>query len=131
MADLETKATDIQEKFELYLVSLTFTILALSIQTASFGKYPTADVVEILGWVVFLISGVTGLIRLQYVPVVLRYYAAKETGNAVDENDLEKVEKKIASRIYIWLFVAGLVMIVLSRSAPVLSKAMEFLCNAI
>ncbi len=131
MADLEAKAMDIQEKFELYLVSLTFTLLALSVQTVSFGNHPTADVIEILGWVVLLISGVIGLFRLQYVPVVLRYYAARKAGKEVDENDLEKIERKIASRIYIWLFVAGLIMIILSRSAPVLIMAIELLCNTI
>ena len=43
MLDIEAKAIDIQEKFELYLVSLTFTVLALSVQTASFGTHPVAD----------------------------------------------------------------------------------------
>lgn len=131
MANLEAKAMDIQEKFELYLVSLTFTLLALSVQTASFGKYPTADVLEILGWALLLISGIIGIFRLQYVPVVLRYYAAKEADHEVDENDLASIEKKIASRLYIWLFVSGLIILIFSRSAPVVSEAMEFLCNAI
>lgn len=127
MDELEVKAMNIQEKFELYLISLIFTLLALSVQTASFGKYPKADVIELLGWVLLLVSGIIGVLRLQLVPVVLRYYAAKETGVKIDEEDLKKVENKVGSGTYIWLFVTGIVMIVLSRSAPVMSKVTEFL----
>ena len=58
-----------QEKFEFYLISLVFTLLALSIQTSEFGKSNVADVFELLGWLLLLISGVFGLWRLEYLPV--------------------------------------------------------------
>lgn len=131
MPDIEAKAMDIQEKFELYLVSLTFTVLALSVQTASFGINPVGDAFELLGWVLMLISGITGLLRLELVPVVLRYYAAKEQQKDVDEEDLAKVENKISSRKSMWLFISGLIFIILARSISPLSQAISFICQAI
>lgn len=131
MNDIEKKAMDIQEKFELYLVSLTFTFLALSVQTASFGTHSTGDALELIGWILLFISGITGIFRLALVPVVLRYYAAKELGENVDEEDLTKVEAKISSRKSLWLFVAGLAVIILARSAPPLAQAIKFLCQQI
>lgn len=73
-ANLEN-ATRIQEKFEFYVVALTFTILGLSIQTATFGVNIFADVSELIGWVLLFISGLFGLWRLEWVPVVIKNYA--------------------------------------------------------
>ncbi len=58
-----------QEKFEFYVISLVFTLLALSIQTAKFGGFVVADTLELLGWLCLLISGIAGLWRLEYIPV--------------------------------------------------------------
>ncbi len=58
-----------QEKFEFYVISLVFTLLAISIQTAKFGNSGVADFMELLGWLAFLVSGVFGLWRLEYLPV--------------------------------------------------------------
>ena len=62
-------AHNTQEKFEFYLISLVFTLLALSIQTAKLGAFIFSDVMELIGWFSLLISGVAGLWRLEYVPV--------------------------------------------------------------
>lgn len=59
----------LQEKFELYLLALVFTVLGLAIQTASFGRYDLADCFELLAWILLLISGIAGLSRLEWVPV--------------------------------------------------------------
>lgn len=58
-----------QEKFEFYLISLVFTLLALSIQSATFGVSNVADCIELLGWVCLLVSGIAGLWRLEYLSV--------------------------------------------------------------
>lgn len=58
-----------QEKFEFYIISLVFTLLALSIQTAKFGSSVTADIFELSGWVALLISGISGLWRMEFIPV--------------------------------------------------------------
>lgn len=55
-----------QEKFEFYIISLIFTLLALSIQTSTFGISEIADIFELLGWALLLIAGIFGLWRMEY-----------------------------------------------------------------
>ena len=56
-------AIEHQIKFEFYLLALTFSILGLSIQTAEFGTYLSADLLELAGWLGLFLSGVVGLLR--------------------------------------------------------------------
>jgi NhaP-type Na+/H+ or K+/H+ antiporter len=65
----------LQEKLELYLLGLAFTLLGLSIQTAKFAGPPPQRIAELVGWVLMLISGVVGILRLRWVPVLLRHGA--------------------------------------------------------
>ena len=67
-----------QEKFEFYLPSLAFTLLALSIQTANFGTAITANVLELAGWLSFIVSGIAGLWRMEWVPVIRIKLAQKQ-----------------------------------------------------
>jgi NhaP-type Na+/H+ or K+/H+ antiporter len=59
-------AQGVQEKFEFYFLSLIFTILALTIQTAKFGRSGAEDVLELSGWVCLLIAGVVGLWKMEW-----------------------------------------------------------------
>src|ERR1700675_3517520 len=65
------QAASTSEKFELYTISLVFTLLALSVQTAKFGDSYIADSSELLGWVTLLISGIFGLWRMELKPMAL------------------------------------------------------------
>jgi hypothetical protein len=65
-----------KEKLELYMISLCFAVLAVSVQTAQFGRGAIPDWAELLGWVVLLVSGLVGLWRMEYVPVTLQNFAA-------------------------------------------------------
>lgn len=58
----------VQEKFEFYLLSLTFVILGLSIQTASFGSSMVSDGFELAAWILLLVSGLIGLSRMEWFP---------------------------------------------------------------
>lgn len=58
-----------QEKFEFYVISLVFTLLALSIQTAEFGNSTFSNFFELSGWLCLLVSGFAGLWRMEFVPV--------------------------------------------------------------
>jgi len=62
----------LQEKFELYLLGLIFTLLGLAVQTAKFGTSQTTDILELLGWLSLLISGLVGLSRLEWLPVAYK-----------------------------------------------------------
>lgn len=57
-----------QERFEFYLVALTFTLLGLAAQTAPFGQLAVADLAELVAWGALLFSGLTGLARLEGIP---------------------------------------------------------------
>ena len=60
----------LQEKFEVYLLGLTFTVLALAVQTAKFDNVNiVAACLELASWVVLLISGLVGLWRMEWIPV--------------------------------------------------------------
>jgi len=59
-----------EEKFDFYVISLVFTLLALSIQSAEFGSSSVAGALELTGWLLLLVSGVVGLWRLEYLPVI-------------------------------------------------------------
>lgn len=62
-------AQRIQERFEFYIIALCFTLLALSIQTASFGIWIISDVLELSGWLSLTVSGIAGLWRIEWLPV--------------------------------------------------------------
>ncbi len=68
-------ATKVQQKFEFYFIALIFTLLGLSVQTGTFGHGVYADLLEILGWLSFLLSGLFGLSRLEWVPITYTYYS--------------------------------------------------------
>lgn len=63
-------AQQTQERFYFYMTALVFTVLGLSIQTGSFGKSHISDSFEILSWILFLLSGLAALYRLELVPNV-------------------------------------------------------------
>ena len=78
--DPNTKiAQEIQQKFEFYLLALTFTFLGFSVQTGEFGESSFAAGAEVLGWIGLLVSGVVGFWRLEWVPVNYNIHAELDT----------------------------------------------------
>jgi len=67
---------------------LIFTILGLAIQTAKLGTSRVADSLEILGWLSLAFSGLSGLSRLEWVPVALK------TGSQLQ--DIRKERQQLA-----------------------------------
>jgi len=67
-----------QEKFEFYLLSLVFTLLALSVQSAKFGSSTLVDTLELSGWVSLLISGIAGLWHMESSPIIRVKMAQKQ-----------------------------------------------------
>jgi len=63
-------AQQTEEKFYFYMTALVFTLLGLSIQTASFGNSIAANLFELSGWLFLLLSGLAALFRLELVPNV-------------------------------------------------------------
>jgi len=66
-----------QQAFDLYFLGLTFTVLALSIQTASFGEYASLDSLELLAWLLLLLSGLSGIHRGLWKPNLFNCFSMK------------------------------------------------------
>jgi hypothetical protein len=88
-------AIEMQGKFELYMLGLIFTVLGLSIQTAKFGNSTAADMLELLGWLSLFVSGVTGLLRGEWIPVLYRIGGKIES----TERRIAEIEQALAQGI--------------------------------
>ena len=85
-------ANQSQEKFQFYAVSLVFTILGLSIQTANFDGHIVARICELLSWLMLLISGLSGLSHLEWNPVIHVQMVRKDELEAT-ESQLQDIEQ--------------------------------------
>lgn len=63
-----------QQKFDFYFLALVFTVLGLSIETSAFSS-TLQSAIEITGWAFFLISGLAGLSRMEWIPGLYASYA--------------------------------------------------------
>lgn len=106
-------AQQTQEKFHFYITALVFTLLGLSIQTASFGNSDVANLLELSGWAALLISGLTALYRLELIPnlyesaaglnklksqkssVLQSKKAGQEEVFIIEENKSEKIDEYV------------------------------------
>lgn len=93
-------AQQTQEKFEFYLLSLVFTLLALSIQSAKFGAAVPADAMELVGWLLFIVSGVAGLWRMEWVPVI-RVKLAQKRDFESEINQLKELQLQGQTEIHV------------------------------
>jgi energy-coupling factor transporter transmembrane protein EcfT len=66
-----------QEKFQFYLLSLVFTLLALSVQTAKLGTSTISDYFELAGWGFLIASGIAGLWYMETSPTLRMKMALK------------------------------------------------------
>jgi hypothetical protein len=73
MSNLEA-AQDVHHKFEFYIVALAFTTAAFATQTGRFSGVVIGDAIKVLSWVFLVLSGVLGLMRLEYFPVAYRVH---------------------------------------------------------
>jgi hypothetical protein len=142
-----------QQKFEFYLLALVFTILGLSIQTAKLTSC-YQGIIELAAWASFLLSGLAGLSRMEWIPVSYQHYSKltkeksfsrdaqagrsvlHESGQPMSAQEVaefiklaeDKIEErtkimeridsrdKIKYTLHKWLFVAGLVLLIMSRA---------------
>ena len=125
--DLE-KSQEVHFKFEFYLVALTFTIAAAAIQTGKFGGYFSLDFFEGAAWVALVVSGLTGLWRLEYFAPMLGAHWNLVSG-AVPQPEAESQKAALeasnrrkykAQRL---LFVAGIVSLLLARLLSAIHNA--------
>jgi hypothetical protein len=77
-----TIARNLSEKYEFYLLALVFTVLAFTVQTADMVNRYYQYCFEIGAWVLFAVSGLVGLSRLEWLPI-----AYKQCGLSQEEKD--------------------------------------------
>ncbi len=63
-----------QQKFDFYFLALVFTVLGLSIQTSQFSS-KLQSVFEVAAWMSFMVSGLAGLSRMEWIPVFYASYS--------------------------------------------------------
>lgn len=136
----------LQEKYEYYFIALTFTLLALSVQTTKFTDDKITTLFLLFGWALLLASGFIALIRLEKQPNAHKGYAvldekiemlsALKEGRLVAESDTKKLiidleawvkrnepllksfESKIIFQYTIqkYLFFLGVLFVIFSRA---------------
>ena len=122
-------AVEIQNKFAFYLVALVFTLLAASVQTADFGVSLFADATELIGWLLLLISGLTGLRRIEMMPKIYSLGSLENQANGPSEAHevlVKSIDKKQKSALRWYFchkifFVTGLVSILVARGSLALT----------
>jgi hypothetical protein len=92
-----TTSIELSRKFEFYFIALVFTILGLSVQTASIVREYYQYVFEILAWVSLLVSGLAGLSRLEWLPVAYQHYGCSE----IEKNNLNVISQGLEGRTVI------------------------------
>jgi hypothetical protein len=75
--DLLAHAKRLESQFQFYVISLIFTLLAASVQTAKFGQSTFQDVTEVLAWFFLLGSGLLALSYAEWSPIIHRQLGTK------------------------------------------------------
>ena len=93
-------AINYQEKYDFYIVSLVFTILAFSIQTSHFEGNILIKISELVAWIALLISGIAGLSMLRDTRFLYKLIALKHKFEN-KENDFKELLLKGVKEIHI------------------------------
>ncbi len=134
MSKNEEVAVEAQQKFDYFLIALTFSVLSLAINTFKRGELKWIDSTEVIAWLILLVSGIFGLLRVKILHMIYSKYAIKELFEAGGENMIKSIEyqrglevlrqyEDCAEKRYAiswWMFIVGLIMIFLSRVIPVI-----------
>ena len=86
---MSNQSTEYQKKFDFYLLALVFTILGLTIQTSNFSLFYCQYIFELSGWVALLISGLAGLSKMEWIPVIIKH---------MEENQIDAEHKSGLSK---------------------------------
>lgn len=123
---------ELRQKFELYFLSLIFTLAALSVQTAS-RACPTLEwrlAIEIGGWLLLLSAGLVGLWRVSKMwvgEVGAAEYQASQWGipNKALGAELDRLDKfmRFLAKVQAGAFLLGFACVVTSRAATLLCGA--------
>src|SRR5580692_2747986 len=99
-ARIASRASDAAEKHDRYFLTLTFTLLAASVQTAQWTHNRRIGALEIVGWILFASSGILGLYRDRqaavFFLVAAESAAARETGDDTASHPAARVIAEVS-----------------------------------
>jgi K+ transporter len=84
MASEREIAQQTQEKFQFYALSLVFTLLALSVQTANFDESKTTTVLELVGWAALVLCAIAFLSKMEW-----------ESSNRMQMAKIDEIERNL------------------------------------
>jgi len=93
-------AISYQEKYDFYIVSLVFTVLALSVQTSHVEGNVLIKISELVAWIALLFSGISGLSMLRNARFLYKLIAMKFKYEN-KEDSLKELQLKGVNEIYI------------------------------
>ncbi len=118
---------ELRQKFELYFVSLAFTLAGLSVQTATHSGPSWRLPIEVAGWLLLLVAGLVGLWRisklwLREVGVAESQDSQWGAPNQALKAELVQLEKhiRIFATVQYGAFLTGFVFVIASRAAALL-----------
>ena len=127
--DRKKLGIDLLHKFDLYFVTLIFTLLGLAIQTATKSPYLIQNYVEIFGWFLLFISGLislSGISKLSTREIGIaevKHLQLNSHQSKGLQQEVEGIEKKIklsrGARNH--LFTIGLFALMISRGTQLVS----------
>ncbi len=124
----DNTALEIQTKFAFYLVALVFTILALGVETTKFDVSILHFVIELCSWSALLISGLSGLRRIEIIPRLISIGGTETNTKEGKKLKKEAIDSKqstmlIFYKVHVWAFVIGIILLIISRAYQGLSAA--------
>jgi len=119
---------ELRQKYELYFVSVAFTLAGLSVQTATYSAPRWRLVFEVAGWLSLSVAGLLGLWRISklWLREIGVAECEKNRCDDISNNDLqikmEDLESSIrrSGKAQYLLFLIGFAFIVVSRAAALL-----------
>lgn len=118
---------ELRQKYELYFVSLAFTLVGLSVQTATSTGQSWRLFAEIIGWLLLVVAGLIGLWRISKLwqrEVGVAEYQENELNLANENLKTELVRLEACIRylgtVQFVAFLAGFLLVAFSRAALLL-----------
>jgi len=85
-----------RERFDMFIVGLTFTVLGAAVQTAKFDAYSkSAQWLELVAWLLLLVTGLVGILRIYFLTTVVTLDKVHKDF-ALREKGLEKLRGESA-----------------------------------
>jgi hypothetical protein len=115
---------ELRQKYELYFVSVAFTLAGLSVQTATNSGPPWRIFIELTSWGLFLVAGLLGMWRISklwQLEVGIADYQLTELGSGPNKKYLAGLDQfgariRGAGTFQSGAFLIGLVLVAISRA---------------